>query len=53
MRLLRSLELLAEGQSVTAIALDLGYASVSAYIGLFRRSFGETPASYRARLQAA
>ena len=52
-RLLRSLELLAEGQSVTAIALDLGYASVSAYIGLFRRSFGETPASYRARLQAA
>ena len=52
-RLLRSLELLAEGQSVTAIALDLGYASVSAYIGLFHRSFGETPASYRARLQAA
>lgn len=50
-RLLRSLEMLAEGMSVTAIAIDLGYASVSAYIGLFRRVFGETPASYRLHLQ--
>ena len=52
-RLLRSLEMLAEGTSITAIALDLGYASISAYINLFRRSFGETPASYRARLKTA
>ncbi|QNN55342.1 helix-turn-helix transcriptional regulator [Diaphorobacter ruginosibacter] len=51
-RLLRSLEMLAEGMSVTAIALDLGYASVSAYIGLFRRTFGQTPASYRLRARA-
>ena len=51
-RLLRSLEMLAEGISITAIALDLGYASISAYISLFRRTFGETPACYRSRLKA-
>lgn len=35
---------------VNAIALDLGYATASAFIGLFRRAFGATPATYRARL---
>jgi len=49
-RLMRSLEMLADGTSVTAIALDLGYATASAYIGLFKRTFGETPAAYRSRL---
>ena len=49
-RMMRSLEMLAAGVSVTAIALDLGYSTPSAFIGLFRRTFGETPASYRARL---
>jgi AraC-like DNA-binding protein len=49
-RMMRSLEMLAAGVPVTAIALDLGYSSAIAFIGLFRRSFGETPASYRARL---
>jgi len=47
---MRSLEMLADGTSVTAIALDLGYATASAYIGLFKRTFGETPAAYRSRL---
>ena len=49
-RLLRSLELLAAGQPVSTVALDLGYATASAFIGLFRRVFGETPAVYRDRL---
>ncbi len=49
-RLMRSLEMLAAGMSVTAIAIDLGYATASAFIALFRRTFGETPASYRERL---
>ena len=49
-RLMRSLEMLAAGLSVTAVALDLGYATASAFIALFRRTFGETPASYRQRL---
>lgn len=45
-RLLRSLELLAGGQSVTAVAFDLGYDNVSAFIALFRRTFGTTPGRY-------
>jgi AraC-like DNA-binding protein len=49
-RLLRSLEMLAAGQPVSTIALDLGYATASAFIGLFRRVFNETPAAYRKRL---
>lgn len=49
-RLMRSQEMLAAGTSVTAIALDLGYSTASAFISLFRRTLGETPAAYRARL---
>ncbi len=46
-RLLRALELLAAGKPVTAIALDLGYDNVSAFIALFRRMFGTTPGRYK------
>ena len=49
-RLMRSLEMLAADVPVTAIALDLGYSTASAYISLFRRTFGATPALYRQRL---
>ncbi|WP_234987102.1 helix-turn-helix domain-containing protein [Halomonas cupida] len=45
-RMLRALELLASGRSVTAIALDLGYDNASAFIALFRRMFGVTPGRY-------
>ncbi|NYZ12553.1 helix-turn-helix transcriptional regulator [Azospirillum sp. RWY-5-1] len=45
-RMLRALELLAEGHAVTTIALDLGYSSVSGFIALFRRSFGVTPTAH-------
>lgn len=48
-RLLAGLALLAEGRSVTAVALDLGYDSVSAFIAMFRRSLGETPGRYLGR----
>ncbi len=50
LRLLRSLELLAEGVPVSHIALDLGWASPSAYIQLFKREFGKTPAVYRTQM---
>jgi AraC-like DNA-binding protein len=33
----------ATGLSVTNVAADLGYSTTSAFIGLFRRAFGETP----------
>jgi len=49
MRLLRSLELLAGGQPVTQVALELGYDSVSAFIALFKRELGCTPAAYFGR----
>ena len=45
-RLLRALELLATGQSVTNFALELGYDNTSAFIAMFRRCLGTTPARY-------
>ena len=47
-RLLAALERLACGASVTTAALDAGYGSASAFITLFKRSFGRTPAAYAA-----
>jgi AraC-like DNA-binding protein len=46
-RLMRSLEMLAEDRPVQAVALDLGYSTASAFITLFKRTFGETPSTYR------
>lgn len=46
-RLMRSLEMLAEDMPVQAVAFDLGYSSASAFISLFKRTFGATPAAYR------
>jgi len=45
-RLLKALELLAEGSSVKSVALDSGYENVSAFIALFRQAFGVTPGRY-------
>lgn len=45
-RLLRALELLAAGQPVTTVSLDLGYDSIGTFIALFRRTFGMTPSVY-------
>lgn len=45
-RLLRAIELLATGESVTSIALELGYDNTSAFIAMFRRCLGKTPARY-------
>lgn len=41
-----ALRRLGEGQSVTNIAGDLGYDSVSAFISMFKRMLGTTPARY-------
>jgi len=45
-RLIRALEMLARGTAVTTIAIELGYDSLSAFIAMFKRSFGVTPAKY-------
>lgn len=46
LRLLAALPMLAQGTSVTAVANELGYDSVSAFIALFQRHYGETPGAY-------
>ena len=46
LRLLRGIELLARGESVTNAAAEAGYASTSAFIAVFRRTFGTTPGRY-------
>lgn len=45
-RLLAALERLAAGEPVTAVALDLGYDSPSAFIAMFRRTLGAPPTRY-------
>jgi AraC-like DNA-binding protein len=45
-RLLRAIELLAAGESVTSIALELGYDNTSAFIAMFRRCLGTTSTRY-------
>jgi AraC-like DNA-binding protein len=46
LRLLMSISGLERGRSVTAVALDSGYDSVSAFIAAFRRLFGKTPGDF-------
>lgn len=41
-----ALQRLAQGDSVTNIAGDFGYESVSAFISMFRRTLGTTPGRY-------
>jgi AraC-like DNA-binding protein len=45
-RLLQSKVLLAEGQSVTRVALASGYATASAYVTAFKALMGVTPGEY-------
>ena len=44
--LLAAITRLAEGQAVTRVALDLGYASPSAFTAAFRRVLGQAPSDY-------
>ncbi|MBN9325037.1 MAG: helix-turn-helix domain-containing protein, partial [Delftia acidovorans] len=44
--LIRALELIAAGSPITHVALDVGYDSLSAFIAMFRRELGVTPARY-------
>jgi AraC-like DNA-binding protein len=43
LRVIHALRLLASGESVTSVALDVGYASTSAFIAMFKRELGTTP----------
>ena len=46
LRLVEALRRLAAGQAVTSVALDVGYESPSAFVSVFRRTFGTTPGRY-------
>lgn len=45
-RLLQAMRLLAHGEPVTSIALEVGYESPSAFIASFANAFGTTPGRY-------
>lgn len=47
-RLLESIRRLAEGAPVTAVAVDLGYESPSAFSTMFRRALGTSPRAFAA-----
>jgi AraC-like DNA-binding protein len=48
LRLLLALDGLQRGRPVSAVALDAGYRSASAFIAAFRRSFGKAPMAFLA-----
>lgn len=47
LRVVKAMPLLESGQTVEAIALDLGYGSASSFISMFKRLVGATPDEYR------
>ena len=49
-RLVLSLQLLGSKKSIQEIALELGYASDSAYIYAFKKMFNQTPSKYRTEI---
>jgi AraC-like DNA-binding protein len=46
LRLIQALRLLANGESVTSVALESGYDSTSAFIAMFKKEVGTTPSRY-------
>ena len=51
-RLMEAMSRLATGQSVTAVAYDVGYSSPSAFTAMFRRAFGVPPTQYFVEIAA-
>jgi AraC-like DNA-binding protein len=45
-RLVQSIDRLAGGATVTAVAADLGYSTTSAFVHMFRTNMGTTPGAY-------
>jgi AraC-like DNA-binding protein/quercetin dioxygenase-like cupin family protein len=47
LRLLEGVERLQRGETVTGVALELGYANSSAFIAMFKRELGVAPSKFR------
>jgi AraC-like DNA-binding protein len=52
LRLFKAIELLASEMSITDIALELGYASTSAFTYMFRKEMGRNPLAHRRSARA-
>ena len=50
MRVVNAIAMIEEGKSVESIASEFSYSSASAFIAMFKKLTGVTPASYRERL---
>lgn len=46
LKLVKALEMLGAGESVTTVALDLGYSSASGFAAVFRKCLGTSPTQY-------
>jgi len=46
LRLLKAMQSLSLGGSVTSVAAEVGYSDISAFITVFKHAFGRTPAKY-------
>jgi AraC-like DNA-binding protein len=53
LRLLHALRLLASGEPVTSVALEVGYDSTSAFISAFKGAMGTTPGRYYAEVRTS
>ena len=52
LRLIHAMQLLGSGAKVTTAALESGYGSTSAFISMFRKQLGATPARYWAKTRS-
>ena len=52
LRLARALDLIADCDDLTALGLDLGFASHSHFTAAFRRAYGRTPGAFRKAARA-
>jgi AraC-like DNA-binding protein len=50
-RLTKAVELLASGRSIKEVAYEVGYRQSSAFVEMFRRTFGATPKAWISNLQ--
>ncbi len=47
LRAVKALALIEEGRTIESVALDMGYASASAFIAMFRKIMGRAPSEFR------